>query len=364
MPCVSSRSRRARHPKIEGISSVARSPSTKPYFVDHALPTVDDANRSAGPEEKTAVVAGATGYIGRAVVRECLSRGYRTVALVRNSTRILSTAEGRRDYGEAFGFAADGIAGGAAAVVECDVTKEEEVQRILEEIAAGKHLHVATEPTRPPPVDVLVSCLASPSGIESEVYAVDYRATLNFLNAGRSVNARHFVLLSAFCCRNPLLKLQQAKLKFEQALQSQTEMTYSIVRPTAFFKSVSGQFESILQGNSYVLFGDGAVTRCNPISEEDLAQFMLDCASPEMKDDRWGKILNVGGPDNPLTNKMLGEVSWNRLLIEYFHPDMLVFQSPSFGKERFPDFRFPFLQSLTHSFSSLDILPRSQTFNE
>ncbi|KAL7483212.1 hypothetical protein ACHAW6_008857, partial [Cyclotella cf. meneghiniana] len=111
-------------------------------------------------------------------------------------------------------------------------------------------------------LDLLVSCLASPSGIESSVYSVDYAATLSFLNAGKAQNARHFVLLSAFCCRNPLLKLQQAKLKFESKLSSQKEMTYSIVRPTAFFKSVSGQFESIMKGNSYVLFGDGEVTRC------------------------------------------------------------------------------------------------------
>ena len=78
-------------------------------------------------------------------------------------------------------------------------------------------------------------------------------------------------------------------------------MTYSIVRPTAFFKSVSGQYESILQGNSYVLFGDGAATQCNPIAEEDLAKFMCDSALEEYKEQRWGKILNVGGPDAPRT---------------------------------------------------------------
>ena len=86
-------------------------------------------------------------------------------------------------------------------------------------------------------------------------------------------------------------------------------MTYSIVRPTAFFKSVSGQYESIMQGNSYVVFGDGAVTQCNPIAEGELAEYMCDSALEEYKEQRWGKILNVGGPDKPLTNKMLGEVS-------------------------------------------------------
>lgn len=91
-------------------------------------------------------------------------------------------------------------------------------------------------------------------------------------------------------------------------------MTHSIVRPTAFFKSVSGQYESILEGNAYVLFGDGAVTRCNPIAAEDLATYLCDCALEEYKEQRWGKVLNVGGPDAPLTNKMLGEVSGPHLM--------------------------------------------------
>jgi len=90
-------------------------------------------------------------------------------------------------------------------------------------------------------------------------------------------------------------------------------MTYSIVRPTAFFKSVSGQYESILQGNSYVLFGDGAVTQCNPIAEEELAEYMCDSALDEYKEQRWGKILNVGGPDEPLSNKMLGEMMFKAI---------------------------------------------------
>ena len=85
-------------------------------------------------------------------------------------------------------------------------------------------------------------------------------------------------------------------------------LTDSIVRPTAFFKSVSGQLESILEGNAYVLFGDGAVTQCNPIAEEELAEYMIDSSLEQYKEQRWGKILNVGGPDAPLSNKMLGEV--------------------------------------------------------
>jgi divinyl chlorophyllide a 8-vinyl-reductase len=282
----------------------------KPYFVDFAIEETNikpgniessstfkvNVNNLIG-EGKTAVVAGSTGYIGRACVRECVARGYKTIALVRDASRA----------------SADEALSGAS-LVECDVTNEEELQNLLKQIADGSHDSVK-DATKPAPVDIVISCLASAAGIESEVYAIDYQATLNLMNAGRnpSVSARHFVLLSAFCCRNPILKLQQAKLEFEKKLAEQSDMTYSIVRPTAFFKSVSGQYESIMQGNSYVVFGDGAVTQCNPIAEGELAEYMCDSALEEYKEQRWGKILNVGGPDKPLTNKMLGEMMFKAI---------------------------------------------------
>ncbi|KAL7470741.1 hypothetical protein ACHAXS_011001 [Conticribra weissflogii] len=314
----------------------------KPYFADYVIQHENEGKISSpsyvesthSPEgigqSKTAIVAGATGYIGRAVVRECLSRGYTTVALVRNSTYILETEEGLQRYGEPFGLndgeKNDRQKSNEAKILECDVSDPKAVRDIMKCIASGEKLPSSTKmqqnqqqqpnnPSIPKSIDLVISCLASASGTESEVYAIDYSATLNLLNSGRdpTVNARHFLLLSAFCCRNPLLKLQQAKLKFEAELAKQEDMSWSVIRPTAFFKSVSGQFESILEGNSYVLFGDGAVTRCNPISEEDLAVYMLDCALEENKDSRWGKILNVGGPDEPLTNKMLGEMMFQAI---------------------------------------------------
>jgi hypothetical protein len=68
---------------------------------------------------------------------------------------------------------------------------------------------------------------------------------------------------------------------------------------------VSGQLEGIQRGAPYVLFGNGNVTRCNPIAKEDLAYFMMDSAVNEEKKN---KIMNIGGPDLPLTNQMLAEV--------------------------------------------------------
>lgn len=157
-------------------------------------------------------------------------------------------------------------------------------------------------------IEAIVSCLASRSGIKKDAYGIDYQATLNCLEAGMDddVGARHFVLLSAFCVKNPWLQFQQAKLKFEEALQAQDKLTYSIVRPTAFFKSVSGQLEVVQQGAPFVMFGDGEVTRCNPMAESDLATYLIDCVNDKSREN---KVLNIGGPDEPLTMKKQGEVS-------------------------------------------------------
>jgi len=239
--------------------------------------------------QKTAVIAGATGYIGKSVVRESVRQGYRTVALVRDAAKVrqADSSSASNDFVEFFQ---------GADVVECDVTNADQLTSVLRNIS---------ESCEGKKIDAIVSCLASRSGVKKDAYLIDYQATLNCLEAGRAVGAKHFVLLSAFCVKNPWLQFQQAKLKFEAALQEQKDMTWSIVRPTAFFKSVSGQLEVVQSGAPFVMFGDGEVTRCNPIAESDLATYLMDCITDKS---RWNKILNIGGPDEPLTMKKQGEM--------------------------------------------------------
>lgn len=168
---------------------------------------------SAGPSSKKVMIVGATGYIGKYVVRESVRQGYNTIAVVRDTNNI------NKDY-------LDG-----ASVVKADVTNPEMIQSMAAE-------------TKP---DVVISCLASRSGIKSDSYLIDYQATLNCLNAAKNAGAAQFILLSAFCVRKPTLQFQKAKLLFEDTLVK-SGVKYSIVRPTAFFKSVSGQLELLQQG--------------------------------------------------------------------------------------------------------------------
>jgi divinyl chlorophyllide a 8-vinyl-reductase len=246
-------------------------------------------------DAKTAVIAGATGYIGRAVVRESVRRGYKTIALVRNKEQANKLEQ---------------LAG--AELVECNVA------------AGGQALTNLFQSFGP--IDAVVSCLASRSGVKKDAYLIDYQATLNCLNAGRANQAKHFVLLSAFCVKNPWLQFQQAKLKFEKALQEQSDMTYTIVRPTAFFKSVSGQLEVIQNGAPFVMFGDGKVTRCNPIAESDLACYLLDSVTDKTREN---KIINLGGPDEPLTMKKQGEMLFQAVNKEpnFFYAPLWLFDA-------------------------------------
>jgi divinyl chlorophyllide a 8-vinyl-reductase len=112
------------------------------------------------------------------------------------------------------------------------------------------------------------------------------------------------VLLSAICVQKPLLEFQRAKLAAEQALVA-SGLTYSIVQPTAFFKSLSGQIKRVQAGKPFLLFGDGTMTACKPISDADLGRYLAECVTDP---DRSNRILPIGGPGPAITPRDQGEM--------------------------------------------------------
>ena len=76
----------------------------------------------------TNVIAGATGYIGKNVVRESVRQGYNTIALVRDASKV-NSSEGKALYGQYF----DG-----ATVVECDVTDLNQLERVRPCLVSSK----------------------------------------------------------------------------------------------------------------------------------------------------------------------------------------------------------------------------------
>jgi divinyl chlorophyllide a 8-vinyl-reductase len=157
--------------------------------------------------------------------------------------------------------------------------------------------------------DAVVSCMASRTGAPEDAWAVDYRAHLNVLRAAQAAGVSHFVLLSAICVQKPLLSFQRAKLAFEAELIG-SGLRYSIVRPTAFFKSLSGQIERVRRGRPFLIFGGGTLTACKPISDGDLAEYIADCLTDES---RWNRTLPIGGPGVAITPRQQGEALFRLL---------------------------------------------------
>jgi len=151
--------------------------------------------------------------------------------------------------------------------------------------------------------DAVVSCLASRTGTPRDAWAIDHQAHLHVLRAAQQAGVPHLVLLSAICVQKPLLAFQDAKLAFERALMD-SGLTWSIVRPTAFFKSLSGQVERVRKGKPFLIFGDGTLTSCKPISDNDLADFIVGCLTDPARHNR---VLPIGGPGNAQTPRQQGE---------------------------------------------------------
>ena len=217
------------------------------------------------------VVAGATGYIGRSVVKELVSRGIPTTALVRGSSTITQLTQSYLQ---------------GADVVPCNVQDPTVCVELFNRLQPSS----------------VVCCLASRSGIKKDAYAVDYGCGSNLLTA--LGDGGHYVLLSAFCVQKPLLQLQQAKLKLEAEIRSNSpRVTHSIVRPTAYMKSLDGQIEQARKGNPIMYFGAGTCA-ANAIEEGELAQFLADCALRPKEVGMLDSTRNIGGPDSPPVTKL------------------------------------------------------------
>ena len=224
-------------------------------------------------------VLGATGTIGRAAVTALLQHGHEVVCLVRAKAGVGGA------------LAPDG----SARLLEGAALRIGDVrdpQSLARDGFAGERF------------DVLLSCLASRTGAPADAWAIDHQAHSHALKAAQQAGVQHVVLLSALCVQKPLLAFQQAKLAFESELVA-SGLNYSIVRPTAFFKSLSGQLERLRQGKPYLMFGNGELTACKPISDRDLGQYLAQCITDQALHLR---ILPIGGPGPALTPRQQGEM--------------------------------------------------------
>lgn len=235
------------------------------------------------PAPRRVFLLGATGTIGRATARALVARGHEVVCFVRPPTRTRAAASRLR--------AADASHPLAALGVEVRVGDVRDPDSLAREGFRGERF------------DAVVSCMASRTGTGRDAWAIDHQAHLQVLAAAKQAGVTQMVLLSAICVQKPVLAFQHAKLAFEAALMS-SGLTWSIVRPTAFFKSLSGQVKRVQEGKPFVVFGDGRLTACKPISDDDLAAFLASCLDDPA---RQNCVLPIGGPGEALTPREQGE---------------------------------------------------------
>lgn len=218
---------------------------------------------------KRVLVLGASGTIGKAVSTALCCKGHDVVCLIRETSKVDELHEN-------------------VTTRICDIADTHSIRN------AG---------LRGERFDALISCIASRHGGPEDAWAVDYQANVNAFEVARSEGVKHAVLLSAICVQKPRLHFQHAKLAAEKVLIS-SGMDYSIVRPTAYFKSLSGQISRLRKGKAYLMFGNGKRTATKPISDRDLGQFIAMCIEdPEYKN----RILPIGGPGPAITPEQQGE---------------------------------------------------------
>jgi len=222
------------------------------------------------PSPKSVLLLGATGTIGRATAKALIAAGHKVTAPVRPGSHTNALPS----------------------TVPCTLTQPA-LSALMTEHAC----------------DAVISCMASRSGVPAEAYAIDRDLNSSVLRAATSAGVTQFVLLSAICVQKPKLTFQHAKLAFEAELQS-APIAWSIVRPTAYFKSLSGQLNRLRAGKPFLLFGDGELTACKPISNDDLARYLAQCLTdPDLQN----RILPIGGPGPAITPRAQGEMLFHAL---------------------------------------------------
>ena len=211
---------------------------------------------------KKVLVAGATGYLGKHVVKEFKKQGFWVRALTRNADR-LKELEGYIDE-----------------VFTGEVTDPNTLRGICKDI------------------DIVFSSVGITKQKDNVTYMdVDYQGNINLLNEAKKATVSRFIYISVFGAEKiGNLKGVQAKLRFTEALRG-SGLKYLVVYPNGFFSDMLEYLEMAKKGRGYV-FGSGEY-KINPIHGEDLAEFCVNAAMGDAKE------ISVGGPDVLTHNEIL-----------------------------------------------------------
>jgi uncharacterized protein YbjT (DUF2867 family) len=218
---------------------------------------------------KKVLVAGATGYLGRYLVKELKNQDYWVRALARNTKKL----EELKEYIDE--------------IFEGEVTTPETLTGICESI------------------DIVISSIGITRQKDGLTYMdVDYQGNKNLLDQAIQSNVSKFIyvsVLNAHLLKE--LKMIKAKERFVKELK-ESGLDDKVIRPTGFFSDML-EFLKMAQKGKVFLFGSGE-NKINPIHGADLAEICVKALeTPE-------KEIKVGGPQT-FTFKEIAELAFGVL---------------------------------------------------
>lgn len=212
------------------------------------------------------LLAGATGYLGRYIVRELTLWGIPAVAIAR-SPQKLSDADPK-----------------IIRVIKAEVTQPE----TLKGVCNGIHTVIST-----------IGITRQQDGLS--YMDVDYQANLNLLREAQQAKVRKFIYTSVIDGdKLRHLAITAAKEKFVDELKL-SGLEYTVIRPTGFYSDMR-EFLKMAKNSKIYLFGNGE-NKLNPIHGADLAEVCVRAISQKTKE------ITVGGPDI-LTQNEIAEMAF------------------------------------------------------
>jgi uncharacterized protein YbjT (DUF2867 family) len=203
------------------------------------------------------LVAGAAGFLGRAIVAEALRAGHEVVALVRRG------GDPR-------------LKGWQARLAEERVADVADPDQLRGACRGIEYLVSTVGMTRP-----------QPGRTHDEV---DYRGNLNLLTESLRSGVKQFAYVSVVNAElAPDVPVMQAKHRFEQAL-ARSGMPHLVIRPSGLFHDYGAVMAMAKKGRVFV-FGDGSA-RSTPVAERDVAQVLIGRLGEGTE------TVDVGGPED------------------------------------------------------------------
>jgi len=203
---------------------------------------------------KKILIAGATGYLGRYLVKEAKNQNYWVRALARNSNKL------------------------------------DELKDSIDEVFEGEITNPVTLEGICNNVDVVISSIGITRQKDGLTYMdVDYQGNKNLLDLAVKNKVSKFVFVSVLNAHKMgHLKGIEAKLLFEEKL-IESGLDYVIMRPTGFFSDML-EFLNMAKKGRVSVFGNGE-NKINPIHGADLAEVCVNAINKSKKE------INIGGPE-------------------------------------------------------------------